>query len=86
MLVAGTVGRRGQITLPRVVRDRLKLREGDKVLFQIEETKITLRPAPRPLHEWKGSIHVDGPQDLDRVRERALELYAKEVATDGDEA
>ena len=31
MLVAFTVGRRGQITLPRIVREQLKLREGDKV-------------------------------------------------------
>ena len=85
MLVAGTVGRRGQITLPRIVRERLKLREGDKVLFQVEETQVTLRPAPRPFLEWRGSIHVDGPQDLELVREKALELYIKERFTGDDE-
>ncbi len=86
MLVAGTVGRRGQITLPRVVREQLKLREGDKVLFHVEGQQVVLRPAPRPFLELRGSVHVDGPQDFTAIREQMIEWYAKEVATDGDEA
>ncbi len=86
MLVAGTVGRRGQITLPRIVREQLKLREGDKVLFRVEGAEVTLRPAPKPFLEWRGSIHVDGPQDFELIREQVLDWYATEVATDGDEA
>jgi AbrB family looped-hinge helix DNA binding protein len=86
MLVTGTVGRRGQITLPRIVRERLKLREGDKLLFRVEGQVVILRPAPRPFLELRGSIHVDGPQDFELIREQVLDWYAKEVATDGEEA
>lgn len=83
MIIAAKVGRHGRITLPREVREQLRLREGDKVLFQLKDDMTIEVRRIKPLLELRGSIPVDGPQDLDLVREKALELYIRERFTDG---
>ena len=36
-MASSTLTSKGQITIPRAVRDRLGLREGDRVVFQFDE-------------------------------------------------
>ncbi len=38
-----TVTSKGQITIPREVRERLSLNQGDEVIFDIEDERISLR-------------------------------------------
>ena len=50
------VGERGQITIPKEIRDRFGLRPNSEVDFNIENGAIVLRKrAPRlQLEKWKG--------------------------------
>ena len=41
-----TVSSKGQITLPRFVREALGLRTGSKVSLTLEDGQLRLRPAP----------------------------------------
>ena len=83
MTVTSKIGRRGQITIPKEVRERFGLREGQTVAFVIRDGELALTPLTRTLFDFEGSIVVDGPQDWDAVRDRVARLRAREVAAGG---
>lgn len=64
---------KGQITIPKAVRDALGLRTGDALLFHVENSVATISRTP-DLMELAGSVAV--PDDVrglpwDEVRRRA---------------
>jgi antitoxin PrlF len=67
---------KGQITIPKQVRERLNLRTGDRVEFTIEgEDRVVLRPARGRVLDLEGSLHRPGSaavalDELDRVIRR----------------
>jgi antitoxin PrlF len=48
MAPSSTISSKGQITVPLEIRNRLGLREGDRVEFVVEEDRTTIRPARAP--------------------------------------
>jgi AbrB family looped-hinge helix DNA binding protein len=44
--VPATVTSKGQVTLPKAVRDALELRAGDEVLFRVERGRAILAKVP----------------------------------------
>ena len=50
---------KGQITIPKEVRDRLRLEEGDKVYFDItEDGTVRMSARNRPMEELFGSLRA----------------------------
>lgn len=43
----GSMTSKGQITIPKEIRERLDLKEGDRVVFVIQSGQATIRKAPR---------------------------------------
>lgn len=41
----GSITSKGQITIPKKVRERLELKDGDKVIFVVEAKQATIRKA-----------------------------------------
>jgi AbrB family looped-hinge helix DNA binding protein len=39
----GTVTSKGQVTLPKAVRDRLGVKEGDRVIFEVDGERAVVR-------------------------------------------
>ena len=68
------VTRKGQVTIPSEIRERLGIREGDKVVISIAEgNTVALKPVKSltdilygSLHELAGQLPTD-PEDLDRA-------------------
>jgi antitoxin PrlF len=57
-----TLTSKGQITIPREVREKLGLNVGDKLLFEVEGDTIRLRVLkPTSLGELKGSLPATRP-------------------------
>ncbi|MHB1999890.1 MAG: AbrB/MazE/SpoVT family DNA-binding domain-containing protein [Solirubrobacteraceae bacterium] len=48
---------KGQITIPKAVRDALELHEGDNLLFRVEDSRALLAKAPNFL-ELAGAVSV----------------------------
>ena len=48
---------KGQVTIPKTVRDALELREGDEVLFRVERSRAVIAKTPSLL-ELAGSVPV----------------------------
>lgn len=67
-MTTARIGRRGQITLPRDVRERLRLVEGQRVAFVVKGDDITLQPLNSSLRSLRGSVKVEGPQDFAVIR------------------
>lgn len=80
MTITSKIGRRGQITVPKDVRERFGLHEGQTVAFVIRDGELTLTPLTRTLFDFEGAIAVDGPQDWDAVRVRVTSRCAEKIA------
>ena len=59
-MATATLTSKGQITLPKDVRDDLKLKEGDRVSFEKIDGRYVLRPQNRSVMELAGILHRPG--------------------------
>ena len=57
-MVTATLTSKGQLTLPKIIRDHLALKAGDRVEFLIgPDESVTVLPATRDVRELKGIIN-----------------------------
>ncbi len=73
------VGRRGQITIPRTIRRRPGLGEGDTLAVSYHEGKVVLEPVRMTFLDLRGSVPVSGVQDVEAIRRRFIEEQARRV-------
>lgn len=80
MMEVSRISSKGQVTIPKPIREMLKLNEGDRVAFLEEDGKVVITKASlialRELQEnisqaadEKGITEEDLLNDLERVRE-----------------
>lgn len=79
-MITVTVGKRGQITLPSAIRQRMGIRDGDRVALALEGERIIMLPLGKTLLDLRGSVPVSGPQDFAQIRQQVLRQRAKKVA------
>ena len=80
MIWTAKVTSKGQITLPKGLRERLGLKPGDRVTFVEQEGKITIEPSSGDVLRWYGALRTGGPPaDLKEVREAVRQAIAEEV-------
>lgn len=78
------MGRRGQITIPSALRRELQLEEGGRLTVVIRDGEMILRPVGRSIFALRGSVPVDGPQDLEAIRAEVAATRARRSI--GDQA
>jgi AbrB family looped-hinge helix DNA binding protein len=62
---SATLTSKGQLTLPKAIRDRLRLGAGDRVDFVVEDDgTIVLKPATAHVRELKGFLYRKGIRPL----------------------
>ena len=74
-----TLTSKGQVTIPKEIRDELGLKPSDKILFSLEDGHLTLRRAYPALEEVAGSIPaIDVPMKEwdDIIQDEAAQRYA----------
>lgn len=69
MPIATTITTKGQVTIPKAIRERLGVKAGDKVIFVAEKDKVVLKPA-RTLLDFKGYFKVKHAIDFEAARRR----------------
>lgn len=61
MAGATTITTKGQVTVPREIRDRLGLKSGDKMAFtMLSDGTVVMRPKTRRLADLAGSLTRPG--------------------------
>lgn len=71
---------KGQVTIPKAIRDKLGLRPFDKIRFDIENDEVKLKKAYPSLEDIAGSLpapHVT--MDIDEAIALAWEEHALDV-------
>ena len=62
---SATLTSKGQLTLPKAIRERLRLGAGDRVDFIVaDDGTVVLRPATIDVRELKGLLHRRGIKPL----------------------
>lgn len=59
-----TITSKGQLTLPKEVRDDLNLREGDRVSFEKVDGRYVLRPQNKSVMDLAGILHRPGEKSM----------------------
>jgi AbrB family looped-hinge helix DNA binding protein len=57
---SSSLSSKGQVTIPKPIRDHLKLRTGDRLDFVIEDNRVVVRPGTRDLRTLRGILHRPG--------------------------
>jgi len=73
-----TVTSKGQVTIPKDIRDRLKIRSNDKVDFVIDGEKVLLVPV-KTLLDLRGAVQPQGDGGFAAERAHAKKSVAKRV-------
>jgi len=62
-MVTATLTSKGQLTIPKAVRDSLNLHAGDRVAFIVHnDTEAVLKPVTKSVDEVFGRLHCAGQQ------------------------
>ncbi len=81
-LLSGKMTTKGQLTIPKELREMLGIEEGDQIKFIIDKKKgeIKVEPyRPKKLSEiLKNRIKVDESIDIEKIREVAQIEFAEE--------
>jgi AbrB family looped-hinge helix DNA binding protein len=78
---ATTLTKKGQVTIPKAIRDALGLRERDKVLFVRREHEVILKVVKGTVLDLRGSVKPRRkPEDFEFVRATVKKAVAKRAA------
>ena len=68
-MLESKINARGQITLPKPIREALSLKPGDQVRYLVEEGRLMILPV-RPITWLAGALKYDGPpKTLEEIQE-----------------
>jgi antitoxin PrlF len=70
---------KGQITIPREVRQQLNLEKGSIVSFTVTNGHAELTPVKDDIMALRGSVPVNTPQDFDAIEIEVEKQIAQEV-------
>lgn len=70
---------KGQVTIPKKIREKLNIQPGDFVLFVRKGNEVVIKPA-RTLLDFRGVIKTDKKiEDWEKLRDNAKKYVINEV-------
>jgi len=74
---------KGQVTLPKDLRERFQLGPGSRVAFEAEADGIKVRPVRKTILDWAGTLKSPEPGlSEDEILRRVKKAVARRVAKD----
>ena len=79
-----TITRKGQVTIPKAIRDRLGVKEGEKVLFVLRGEEVVLKVIKGTILDLRGSVRPSAhPEYFEKIRQSVKQAVAKKVVGHG---
>lgn len=76
--------RKGQVTIPKEIREELGLTEGDRLFFVRRGDEILLKVLRGNILELRGSVRPrKRPENFETIREATKRKVASKLARDG---
>jgi antitoxin PrlF len=73
-----TLTRKGQVTIPKTLRDRLGLHLGDRITFRLRGEEIVLKPVHRTILDLEGSVQPNSrPEDFSGIRRKVAAVRGR---------
>jgi AbrB family looped-hinge helix DNA binding protein len=83
-MLESTITRKGQVTIPKTIRDRLGVKEGEKVLFVMRGEEVVLKVVKGTILDLRGSVKPSAhPGDFEKIRQSVKQAVGKRVAGHG---
>lgn len=77
------ITRKGQVTIPKAIRDEIQLRIGDRVSFVVRNGEVVLRRPPKSILDLQGSVKPSRqPEDFGRIRQSVKSRRGPKAAQD----
>lgn len=84
MNISTTITQKGQITIPKFIRDILDLSPADSLVVSVEGEKIVATPVKGDFLSLYGSVkHKGKPINLKKLRQQTLLKMAENAAKEG---
>ena len=82
---SASVTSKGQITIPKAIRDLLEIKTGDRVDFVVEHDQVVLRPGTLDFRSLRGLLHEPGrkPVTLEEMDAAIASAHAGRPRTKG---
>jgi AbrB family looped-hinge helix DNA binding protein len=81
MLNTSTISTKGQVTIPKPIRDHFNLGESDKLAFAIVGDNLIVKPIKRDFLEFGASVEpVNKPENFNEVRKKVMKKVAQKIA------
>ena len=69
-MLDSVITRKGQVTIPKPIRDQLGLEEGEKVMFIRRGDEVLLKVLRGTVLDLKGSVNPSSrPEDFSKIRQ-----------------
>jgi AbrB family looped-hinge helix DNA binding protein len=76
-----TLTSKGQITIPKEIRDALGLKEHDRVSFVKRGDEILIKPIKGSILDLKGVVKPrKRPENFEKIREATRKIVARKIA------
>ena len=80
-MIAARLTSRGRVTIPKEIREHLKLKPGDRVVFVLRHGEVVMQSAVPTLQQLRGSIKPrHQPEDFGAVRSQVRKEMARRRA------
>lgn len=77
MINVARVSIRGQVAIPKSIREKLSIKEGDVLIFEEREGKVYIRRV-KNFFDFEGSL-PSLKLSIEEIREKAMDEMAKEA-------
>lgn len=85
MVWTTTISSKGQLVLPKAIRDQLGVKPGDKIVFMARQGRIELQTYSGDILRWYGAaIEVDEPQDWEALQTETDRYRAEEIIRESE--
>ena len=81
-MLQSVVTSKGQTTIPKEIRELLKLKPKDRLFYLVQEGKVVLKPLHGDILELRGSVPAkERPENFDAIRSATRRAVVKKIVT-----